>query len=78
MIVPNKYTDFNMSIINIAAEIIKIMKENGPLKYDVALKMVQNSAGEESKYVFQSALNFLFLLGKIKYSCKEDILELIL
>lgn len=78
MITPNKYTDYNMSIVNVAAIVIKFLDENGAMRYNDTLKQVQNKVGEESKHVFQNALNFLFLLGKINYFSKEDLLELII
>ena len=78
MITPNKYTDYNMSRVNGAAIVIKVLDENGAMRYNDTLKQVQNKVGEESKHVFQNALNFLFLLGKINYFSKEDLLELII
>lgn len=38
MITPNKYTDYNMSIVNVAAIVIKVLDENGAMRYNDTLK----------------------------------------
>lgn len=76
MIIPEKYTDFNTSIISVAAYIIKTIKDNGPMTYNAVLKSVQVPLGENSKVEFKNALSFLYLLGKIEYYSENDILEL--
>lgn len=76
MLIPEKYTDYNTSIISISAQVIKVLKDNGPMMYNAVLSSVKNSLGEKSKYEFQNALSFLYLLGKLEYSCENDILEL--
>lgn len=77
MLKPNKYTNYKINIFNIAAIIIHILSENGAMKYSHVMKIVQKNIGEDSKYEFQNALNFLFLLGKINYICEQDLLELV-
>lgn len=77
MLKPNKYTNCEINLITVSADIICVLQECGPIKYANAVKEVENKRGNDSKYEFQNALNFLFLLGKIKYSSKEDVLELI-
>lgn len=77
MLEPNKYTNYRTGIVNVGAVIIKVLQEKNNEKYGVVMKEVKKVAGEESKYEFQNALNFLFLLGKVTYYCDTDILELI-
>lgn len=77
MLVPNKYMDYNVSVVNIAASILTILIENGVASYNEVLGSIKNKHGENSKYEFQNALNFLYLLGKIEYFIENDVLELI-
>lgn len=77
MLTPDKYTNFKVSIINIAASILSILIENKVCTYNEVLTSIKNRHGEDSKYEFQNALNFLYLLGKIEYFPKTDALELI-
>ena len=76
MLIPDKYTSFKTSVISVAAEVIKILKLNRKLRYNKVLELVINQLGDASKYEFQSALNFLFLLGKINYNFETDSLEI--
>lgn len=69
--------DYKVCIVNIAASIIMILKENRVCSYLEILNQVKKIHGEESKYEYQNALNFLFLLGKIEYFLENDALELV-
>ena len=78
MLVPDKYMNYKVSVVNIAASIINILLHNGTCYYIEVLNRIKESHGEDSKYEFQNALNFLYLLGKVDYYCENDILELII
>lgn len=75
MIKPTKYTNLDLSIVSISAEIIKLFKKNKFVKYDDVFSKVLYRKGESSRDVFVYALNFLFLLNLINYHKEEDILE---
>lgn len=77
MLQPNKYMSVELNIINISAEIIRILLSNGAMKYNSVLNLVIRKLGESSKYEFQNALSFLYLLNKIYYDNENDLLELI-
>lgn len=77
MLAPDKYTDFKVNIINIASSILSILIQNKACTYNEVLTTIKHKHGENSKYEFQNALNFLYLLGKIEYFPKTDALELI-
>lgn len=77
MLKPDKYLDFNVCIINISASIIEVLLKNGISYYIEVLNHVKRKHGDNSKYEFQNALNFLYLLGKVEYSSHNDTLELI-
>jgi len=77
MIKPDKYTNLELSVVNISAQVIKILKENEIVKYDEVLSMLVKSYGENVKLVYPLSVNFLFILGKLNYHNKLDAFELI-
>lgn len=78
MIKPDKYLDFNVCVINLSATIINILLKNGISYYVEVLNQVKVIHGINSKYEFQNALNFLYLIGKLNYYPQNDTLELII
>ncbi len=77
MIRPTKYTNIDVSIIGLSAEIIKLLSVDRSLKYNNILGKIIHIKGESAKENFLLALNFLYMLGKIKYYPEEDVLELL-
>ena len=75
MIRVTKYTDINLSVIGISAEILKVLQEDCTQKYNHLLGKIINRKGEQAKENFSLALSFLFLMGKIQYYQKEDVIE---
>ncbi|SEN69349.1 hypothetical protein SAMN05444671_2114 [Flavobacterium sp. CF108] len=72
MIKPTRHTNPDYSVINISAYIIKLLKAQYSIEYDKLLGKVCNELGEKAKENYPYALNFLFLLDKIKYLEKTD------
>ena len=71
---PEKYTKLEVSVLAVVAEILRIAR-GGIIRYDELLRRVLEKKGQEAKENFLPSLNFLFLLGKVKYYKEEDILE---
>lgn len=67
MITPDKYFDLKNSVINVSASIIKALQKINVLTYEELETEVCESVGQDSRYIFPYALNFLFLLNKIEY-----------
>lgn len=77
MIEPHKYLNLDFSVFNISAFIIKELKRTNLVKYDELLNSLVSKLGEETKEVYPYALDFLFLLDKIKYhNAPVDAFEL--
>jgi len=76
MIKPNKFLDINNSIIKISSDIIKILLKDKVIKYNNLYNQIIVKNGENSKYVFINALDFLYLFNKINYDSNNDTLEL--
>lgn len=77
MIKPDKYMNLNFSVINIGGIILKSLSRCPIQKFDDLENMVINIQGEDAKYVFNQALSFLFLLGKIDYLSSSDAIALV-
>lgn len=67
MIKPDRHTNPDYSVINISAYIIKLLKAQYSVEYDKLLAKVITELGEKAKENYPYALNFLFILDKIKY-----------
>ncbi|WP_207641149.1 ABC-three component system middle component 8 [Peptoclostridium acidaminophilum] len=64
-------------VISICVLILKILKDVEIIKYNDLYNIVFQIKGENMKYNFIPALDFLFLLGKLQYYPETDTLELI-
>lgn len=76
MIKPNKYTNLELSTINISMEIIKNLKENNIIPLGELVNALIKKYGDDVKEVFPSSISFLFLLDKITYHNQLDAFEL--
>ncbi|WP_321309735.1 ABC-three component system middle component 8 [Marinifilum fragile] len=72
MIKPDRHSDPKISVINISAYILKELNKFYGISYDELLKKTIETLGEKAKENFPYALNFLFLLGKLKYIEQSD------
>ncbi len=77
MIKPDKYMNLNLSVINIGGIILKSLSRCPIQKYDDLENIIITILGEDAKYVFNQALSFLFLLGKINYQSSSDAIKLV-
>ncbi len=77
MIKPTKYTNINLSVLWISSEILVMLKNEKVLKYEQILGKLIYKKGIQATENFLLALSFLYLLGKIKYYPKEDVIELL-
>jgi len=77
MLKPHKYMDFDVCVISISASVLSKLQSETVCSYHEVLQFIKNKHGDQSKYLFQSALSFLYLIGKIDYSVKTDFLEYI-
>ena len=76
MLIPNKYTNLDNSILKIGGDILRILTQREIVTYDEVLTEVTNLNGNKSKINYLYSLNLLFLLGKIEYFEKEDMLKI--
>jgi|WetSurMetagenome_2_1015567.scaffolds.fasta_scaffold1151161_2 hypothetical protein len=72
MIRPTKYTDLNLSLLNIASFMLQNVRDNKSLTYEELLNKMVDSLGERSRFNYISALIFLYSLGLVDYSSRSD------
>ena len=76
-LITNKFIKFKNYIIKIKEKIIKIIIKNKKIKYSTLYDNFKKIYKEDTDYIFLPALNFLYLLGKIEYKIKKDMVELV-
>lgn len=72
MIKPDRYTNPKISIINISSLILGELNRFYSIQFDSLLLKITSTLGDEAKVNFPYALNFLYLLGKLKYDQPTD------
>ncbi len=73
---PSKHTNLHYSVINISANILKTLKENGIIKYAYLLDILKVKIGNDVNEVFLSSLTFLYIMKKIEYIEELDSIRL--
>jgi len=72
MIRPTKYTDLNLSTLNVSSFILKELKQEPSLIYNELLEKITEILGDKARFVFIDALNFLYSIGLVDYNIEND------
>ena len=72
MIKPYKYMNLDLCLLNVAAEIVVVMKHTRLIGYDELLARLQSSLSDAVRFEYILALDFLFLMDIIEYSPSID------
>lgn len=72
MIRPDRHTNLDYSVINISSFILRELNAYYAISYDELLSKVIDNLGVQAKENYPYALNFLFLLGRLKYQQNTD------
>ena len=72
MIRPDRHTNLDYSVVNIGAFILRELNAFYDVSYDDLLEKVVDTLGDQAKENYPYALNFLFILGKVKYQQVTD------
>lgn len=79
MLKPDKFTQLDRSLVYTVALMIEIfLNYNNRCSYEFLYKSIEERIGDDVLYLFIPAIDFLFLLGKIKYDIETDNLELVI
>lgn len=73
----DKYMNLKTNVLKISADIIKIFLNKKSIPYSELQNIFYSLYGDDYNYILIPALNFLYLMGKLKYIPKTDKLELI-
>ncbi len=74
MLRPTKYMDANTCVLRIASEILSEFKKAPIISLEECDELVRDRAGDDARFNFISALNFLFLIGCLEYNSDSDVL----
>lgn len=66
--------DLELSLLNVSYFLLNKLKKEKAMKYDSALDFVLLLFGDDIKELFLPTLDFLFLVGKIKYNKQKDLI----
>jgi len=77
MIKPNKYTNIDLSVVNIGGVILKSLSSCPVQKYTELEDAVVSVYGSSARVVFLNSLSFLYLIGKISYQPSADCVQLL-
>jgi hypothetical protein len=72
LIRPTKYLDLNSCVLRVVAVILEELRKLPAISLNELESTVQSKAGENAKYNFLSALNFLYIIGKLDYDEESD------
>ncbi len=75
MITAQKHLDLDNSVLRVAAVMLRELKKRRVLEFSALRKKVLKAVGSESEIAFNSALSFLFVVGKLEYHVKNDSFE---
>ncbi len=75
MIEPNKFTDPLNCVIYNSFIILKFIKKRGSVKVQSIRSELEKAVGNCSESLFIPAIDFLYLLGTIKYNISTDTVE---
>lgn len=78
MLIPNKFTNLDNCLLSFSTDMIKVLLEQKEIKYIDLYEIMYNKFPQTVDYYFILSLDFLFLLGKLHYENKKDILRLII
>ncbi len=77
MIKPDKYMNMDLSVINIGGLILKTLISRPIQKHEEVEDYVLTELGDKAKPVFLYALDFLYVLGRIRYQAETDSIKLL-
>ena len=75
MITPEKHLDLDLSVLRAGAVMLKVPKKDRWVELPTMREKLVKRLGVDAELIFMSAMNFLFLIGRMEYHSKNDSLE---
>lgn len=77
MLTAEKHLDLDTSLLRVASIVLKELKRKGAVAFEALRRLVIRRIGDDGELMFLPALRFLFLLGRVEYHSKNDVVELV-
>ena len=75
MLTPRKHLDLNVSVVRVAAIMLRELNRRGVVEFEKLRGVVIRRVGADGDLSFMPALSFLYLLGRVEYHLKNDTIE---
>jgi hypothetical protein len=75
MLTPKKHLDLDVSVMRVAAIMLRELNRRGVVEFERLRGMVIRRVGADGELSFMPALSFLYLLGRVEYHLKNDTIE---
>ena len=75
MLAPRKHLNLDVSVIRIAAIMLRELSKRSVIEMERLRSIVVRRVGPDGELSFLPALNFLYLVGKVEYHIQNDTLE---
>ncbi len=77
MIRPSKYLDLKTCVLHLASVILSELKQYRAVQLEELDLTIRHKLGEDARFNFLPALNFLLLAGSIDYDLESDTVFLL-
>jgi hypothetical protein len=75
MLTPKKHMNLDSSMLRVSAIMLKELNKRGVIGFEQLRGIVNKKVGPNGDLIFIPALDFLFLLGKVEYHVRNDMIE---
>ena len=75
MLKPGKHLDLERSVLRVASIALNALRKRRIIEHDRLVRTIRDRVGDDGDAVVAPAINFLFLLGRLKYHLKNDSFE---
>lgn len=75
MLLPTKHLDLDRSTIWVSSIVLAALRRRRAVKYDDIVRLILKRTNDDGDVVIGPAINFLFLLGCLRYHAQNDTFE---
>jgi len=75
MLTPNKHLNLDASVLRVFSLIVREMQKRGVWELEKLRSFVIRRVGPDGEFAFLSALDLLYLFGRLEYHIKNDTIE---
>jgi hypothetical protein len=75
MLTPRKHLNLDTSVLRVSALMMRELRRRDVMEFERLRNYVVRRVGPDGELSFLSALNFLYLVGKVEYHLQNDTIE---